>query len=284
MKRKLFILGAFALLLAGGSMWSCQKDDVMNSYEDDLMLKKAKSSLASVGDELNWEGTVCAGEAHQFCLTFPQDTKGNGDPKETNGQVQLLVEGDDPETEDAVETEYWIQIAHGGGNTGFCFDYTFESAGTYDLRFKASSSKWSQTQVEVVNCGCEESFTYETIFNEDGTEVEVTFTYIPEEDMDDATVVFTFAQSVVVTGLEDWTSNGVTKQKVMDLVACQEYSWTVTLGADCNGKGQSSANAWTDFKVDNKWEYDEELEEDVPVMDSKKGDLVNINVYCPDSE
>jgi|GEM_PF-862682 len=284
MKRKLLLIPALTLLLAGGSMWSCQKDDVISSYEDDLMLKKVKSSQADVADILSWEETVCAGKAHEFCLTFPQDTKGNGDPKETTGQVQLLVAGDDPGTEDVVENDYWIQIAHGDGNTNFCFDYAFEEAGVYELRYKASSPNWSTAQVQVVNCGCEESFTYTTTFNEDNTEVEVTFTYIPAEDMDDATVVFTFAQSIVVVGLDDWTSNGVTKQMGMDLVACQEYSWTVTLAADCNGKGQSSVNAWTDFKVNNKWMYDEVLGEDILVMDSKKGDLENINVYCPDSE
>lgn len=90
---------------------------------------------------------------------------------------------------------------------------------------------------------CEESFSY--VANEDGS---YTFTYIPEEGMEDAEVVFTLAQSDTDTGLEGWEKIGATKQKTMDLEACQEYSWTVTLTANCKGKADQN-NAWTDFKV-----------------------------------
>ena len=176
MKRKVFILGLLAIFSAGVVFWSCQKEEIL---DDELMLKKA--SVMTVGDDLNWDGTVCAGEDHEFCLTFPQATKGNGDLQSTNGQVQLLIDGDDPETTDEIETEYWIQIAHGGGNTGFCFNYTFETAGTYNLQFKASDSKWSEATVTVENCGCETSFSGIT---ECGT--------FGDDDQYNRKVVFTF--------------------------------------------------------------------------------------------
>jgi hypothetical protein len=34
----------------------------------------------------------------------------------------------------------------------------------------------------------------------------------------------------------------------MDLNACQTYTWTVTLTANCSGNAKQS-NVWTDFKV-----------------------------------
>lgn len=107
---------------------------------------------------------------------------------------------------------------------------------------------------------CEESFTY--VENEDGT---YTFTYIPEEDMEDAEVVFTFPQSVRVENFVDWNSNGVTEQSIINFEACQIYTWTVDLETDCKGVGQPNANLWTDFKVNNT---------------SKKGELDNITKGC----
>ncbi len=96
--------------------------------------------------------------------------------------------------------------------------------------------------------GCEESFTY--VDNNDGS---YTFTYIPEEDVEDAALVFTFAQSAYQSGLpssEGWaqTGAGQTMQTVMDLKACDKYTWTVTLKANCSGHSPTS-NVWTDFKV-----------------------------------
>ncbi|HSI77088.1 MAG TPA: hypothetical protein VK957_14405 [Lunatimonas sp.] len=107
---------------------------------------------------------------------------------------------------------------------------------------------------------CDESFDY--TMNEDGS---YTFNYIPSEDMNDAELVFTFAQGVVVAGLNDWETKGSTKEMSMNLVACETYSWTVTLDTDCGGVGQPKANLWTDFKVNDE---------------SLKGDLENITKTC----
>src|SRR5690606_3253858 len=72
--------------------------------------------------------------------------------------------------------------------------------------------------VDYTGCDeCEESFSYTD--NEDGT---YTFTYIPAEDMEEADVVFTFAQGVV-EGLDDWSTHGVTKQNTLNFEACKVY-------------------------------------------------------------
>lgn len=257
-KNRLFFV--LATLVVGVIMfWSCQKDNV-GDIDDSLLLKKAKITAQVVPDALSW-GTdpVCAGLSHQYCISFPQKFTGNGGQMHTNGQVQLLVLGDNPATLE-IETEYWIEMAHQNSNTGFCFDYTFAMAGNYSLRFKASNPHWSYTTVEVVNCGCEESFTY--VANGGDS---FTFTYIPKLAMADAELVFTFAQGVAVTGLDDWSTHGSTRQKTMNLVACQSYVFIVTLSPDCSGHSGNS-NVWTDFKVNDV---------------SKKGELTNIEIACP---
>lgn len=108
--------------------------------------------------------------------------------------------------------------------------------------------------ITVEECGCEESFNY--VKNEDGT---YTFTYVPAEDVTGAELVFTFPQSALDgEPLSGWTYNGQTMQTSMDLVACQEYSWTVSLTCKDQNNPQ---NKWTDFKVNEV---------------SKKGTLGNI--------
>lgn len=260
-----------AMVVAGGIFWSCQKDEILTSQEE-LMLKKA--TIQQVTDVLTWNEQVCAGEEVEFCLSFPQATTGKGTAKETNGQVQLLVAGDDPATEET-ETSYWLQIAHGGGNTSFCFNYTFYEAGIYSLRFKASDSNFQVTEVVVENCGCEESFDYEK--NENGS---YTFTYIPEETISNANLVFTFAQGVAVSGLDGWETKGSTRQTTMELIACETYSWTVTLTPDCSGHSNNS-NVWTDFKVASVDENIDAVDELGVKIYSKKGNLQNIVISCP---
>ncbi len=39
----------------------------------------------------------------------------------------------------------------------------------------------------------------------------------------------------------------------MDLVACEEYTWTITFTPDCdNINGNPNRNVWTDFKVNGE--------------------------------
>ncbi|WP_157359687.1 hypothetical protein [Algoriphagus mannitolivorans] len=101
--------------------------------------------------------------------------------------------------------------------------------------------------------GCDESFSYEV----DGNEV--TFTYVPSADLDNAELVFTFPQSALDGNpLEGWSYDGQTMRKTMDLDACATYTWTVSLSCKPLNNAQ---NKWTDFKVNDF---------------SKKGSLSNI--------
>lgn len=79
-----------------------------------------------------------------------------------------------------------------------------------------------------------------------------TFTFVPKANIENARLVFTFAQGVVVDGLGDWSINGSTWQKTLDLKAMATYSWTVFLNADCRGTGQPNANLWTNFTVNGE--------------------------------
>ena len=114
--------------------------------------------------------------------------------------------------------------------------------------------KVSYTNYDFVfeDCGCEESFTYV-----DSGNMTYTFTYISEEDMTGAELVFTFAQGAYVDGLDGWEDKGQTRKMIMDLTACTTYNWTVTLDAKCSGNSQSS-NVWTDFKVNDVSKKDHE--------------------------
>ncbi len=96
---------------------------------------------------------------------------------------------------------------------------------------------------------CEERFTY--FDNNDGT---YTFTYTVGEDMDDAELVFTFAQGAYVSGLSadfSQNGNGQTYKATMDLEKCDVLEYTVTLTPTCSGSGNKTSNVWTDFKVND---------------------------------
>lgn len=109
--------------------------------------------------------------------------------------------------------------------------------------------------------GCEESFSYIDNGNNN-----FTFTYIPAEDMEGAELVFTFAQGTTVSGLTDWDANGQTRKMIMNLVACETYTWTVTFSAKCSGNSPES-NVFTDFKVNDL---------------SRKGNINKIEIPCTD--
>ncbi|MFC0261480.1 hypothetical protein [Fontibacter flavus] len=107
---------------------------------------------------------------------------------------------------------------------------------------------------------CDNSLSY--VDHGDGT---YTFTFVPKQDMNDANLVFTFAQGVTIGGLDNWEAKGVTMQKKMNMIAFSTYTWTVELDTNCRGVGQPNANLWTDFTVNG---------------DSKKCDLKNIVKSC----
>lgn len=253
-----------ALVAAGGFFWSCQKDEVLTSQEE-LMLKKAK--IQQTANALSWSENLCAGEV----LTFTVEGTGQKQIRMWNG----------------VE---WILLASRGNDSfPLSFDTTLV-AGTYYFGYKlgsdfypspsseatASSRATEGYKIEVINCGCEESFYYEK--NENGS---YTFSYVPEETFSKANLVFTFAQGVAVSGLDGWKTNGSTRQTTMELIACETYSWTVTLTPDCSGNSNNS-NVWTDFKVAPVDEnINAENEFGVKIY-SKKGNLQNIVISCPE--
>lgn len=149
------------------------------------------------------------------------------------------------------------------------FDYTSVKCGdtfSYNLKevSNGANGTLNETLTQLAYCSedCEESFSYV----DNGDNAAYVFTYIPSEDMSAAALVFTFAQGVAAsaTGLDGWATNGSTRQITMDLVACQEYTWTVDLTPDCSGSSANS-NVWTDFKVNTV---------------SKKGTLSNITESC----
>lgn len=171
-------------------------------------------------------------------------------------------------------------ITTGPANEPLEYTYTAaDNSRTFTVIYYGSSGYCTSEEkitIDTKNCSlpvednaCEENFTYS--LNADGS---YTFTYVPAEDFVNANVVFTFAQGVTVSGdLNDWSNNGVTRQKTMNLNACETYSWTVTLAPDCKGQTKKS-NVWTDFKV---------VPQDATLEDSaysKKEDLKNIEMSC----
>lgn len=137
-----------------------------------------------------------------------------------------------------------------------------DDAGTNN--FGEKKHKYTDYTFDFSMCSCEESFDY--IVNENGT---YTFIYIPEEDIDNAHLTFTFPQGHVNVSPDGYAQNGIgndtTFSSKMDLSACESYSWTFKLSADCRGAGQNAVNLWTDFTVSDE---------------SKKGNLNNIRQSC----
>ncbi len=229
----------YLLFLAIGVM-GCSAD----ALNEDLIVADAKFKV-TVAESFNVPEGICAGVPAQFSFAAAVGT---------NLQVQQLING------------VWVQVYQTSQSRSNpqTFELSFAEAGSYSLRYKIGNGGFTNASpVMVSNCNdCEESFSYST--NDDGS---YTFTYVPAEDMDDAEVVFTFAQSVAVNGLDGWNKNGQTMQNSMDLDACTTYEWTVELLKNCNGNSNNS-NVWTDFKVNDV---------------SRKNDATpNITENCPE--
>ncbi|HEY9170009.1 MAG TPA: hypothetical protein VIN72_11020 [Lutibacter sp.] len=240
---------AFMFILSASS---CSEDnDAMDAaalakdqINSEISAKGGKPTTAVVVASFAVPDEVCASEATAFCFTAAIGT---------NLQVQQWIAGE------------WVQVYQIAQSTSenTCFNLTFATEGTYQLRYKIGAGGFTQVSVNVVDCseGCDESFSY--VANGGGS---YTFTYTPAESVTNANLVFTFAQGTYVSGLADFSPAGVTMQKTMDLVACTTYNWTVILQSNCKGGGQNDANVWTDFKVGSE---------------SKKGQLSNIVIACP---
>lgn len=269
-----FVFASFFILFA----LSCSDDNetldasalAQENAVSETLAKGAKVTLkeAAIGSFSYTSTIVCLGD--DLTVTFDNLYGVNSNCGEV--QIQYSLNGID-----------WVQLGKGTVTNGL-FSVTFiPEAGTYSFRadFSANAGGCKEgfdpmkfqdnTVIDTVNvaaCGCDESFSY--VNNGSNS---FTFTYIPAESVENANLIFTFAQGVDVSGLNNWTENGITRQMKMDLVACEIYTWTVTLSPNCSGNSKNS-NVWTDFKVVNN---DGDFEND-----SKKNDETpNIVIACP---
>jgi len=224
MKKLYYLLSALTIFLV--TFISCEKDLI----KSENTLSSQKNSMVSGTFDIPEQ--ICAGEQYEYCFNAPLGTKLKTQQWDDN-------------------TAEWVLIykTNDSNSNPVCFPLQFDVAGDYHLRYQIGSGSFSKKTINVQNCDdCDESFNY--LEHRGGA---YTFTYIPSEDMENALVVFTFAQSVTVTGLdenENWSNEGQTMQKETDLIACKTYSWTLKMTKDCNGNTPNN-NVWTDFKVDN---------------------------------
>ena len=268
----MIFFSALVLMLTAGVFWSCQKEELlMNNTTDGVMLKAAyvgancavdcidldnpKYFEMTGNDFVSWGGTnhqkTVSYKAYntdkEFVIevSFLRVRPGGGS---TNGNIQVNFEG---------STNTFESIASGATRT-----YKFDLPAGWDACDEVSfeiveNSEFAEEGDKViinieedyslfgVCIDCTPGFSY--VDNEDLT---YTFTLVPEKDIEGAEVVFTFAQGVVVAGLDEevWTNKGATWQAELDLEECTTYKWVVTLSADCSGASGTS-NVWTDFKV-----------------------------------
>jgi hypothetical protein len=255
--KKLGLLVVTAIML-GALLYSCSKEEINPAAQN----TKSQLNLKGGNAEFYWADPVCAGSAADFCITIQPRFNNQGKPLSQEYGIQLYDE--------ATGTYNNILQGSSGESTPVtkCVSHTFDSPGTYYVRYKIGSGGYSSDfAVTVNNCGCSEDFSY--IDNGDET---YTFTYLPAEDMSNALVVFTFAQSdrVDVSGdvsvANGWTINGQTYQKTMNFTKCVPVSWTVGLSPKCSGHGGQS-NLWTDFKVND--------------ISKKNANTPNIVATCP---
>jgi hypothetical protein len=222
----------FSMLLS-----SCAKEEAGQSVQIEQKTLKAGSA------PFTWTDDVCPGDPMVLTLV------GDG-----NKQIQQLING------------LWTQIAQdNGGSVPLVATVEDVELTTYVFRYKVGSGGFSNAiNITILPC-CDPGFTY--VDNGNNT---YTFTLVPEVDMENAELIFTFAQSAYISGLplgEGWAragNDGQVMKTTMDLVGCETYTWTVTLQANCSGNSGQS-NVWTDFKIGEE---------------SQKGSLPNIVIPC----
>lgn len=259
--RKLFTYSTLLFLFAAGLFYSCQNETALDEVQTVAELSSTaqqksfnSKAAASSPDVLILPEIICAGTELNYCLQFPQAYTGNGKMQETHGQVQLLTVGDNPLTTE-VETEYWEQIFQDKGNTSVCFNHTFDLAGIYQVRYKASDANFQEISIVVEDCGCEESFSYATEDN-----LNVTFTYVSAESLENAEVKIVCPHIMTTDGFismdgKEYAVNNSGNITVLtwtgDIAACTEMTFDLSFNPDCSkqNKGNGGINIWTDFTV-----------------------------------
>jgi hypothetical protein len=116
------------LFILGIGFTACSTDSLDNNSSDTLKSADAKATLTAETASVAIPEEVCAGIEANYCVNFSQATKGNGDSKTSEVQVQLY---------DEASGDY-IQIAQGHENTSLCFDYTFDTPGDYNLKYQVA--------------------------------------------------------------------------------------------------------------------------------------------------
>ena len=200
--------------------------------------------------------TICQGTSPVFEFTHEQNTErvnvnpNQGQPIWEDQPINTEIKIDmwNPALEDG-EGDWEFFATHVSPGTGSSFtpeSFDF-AAREYSFRAQIDKGQHLEAYLTVEDC-CEESFSY--VDNGDGT---YTFTYKAGEDMDNAELVFTFAQGAYVSGLGDAFSqngngNGQTYKANMVLEKCDVLQYIVTLNPKCLG-GSKTSNVWTDFTV-----------------------------------
>lgn len=244
--RKFFTYSILSLMLAGGLFYSCQKDSALDEIQDTTELKSfdskaAKASAAAIAESFIFDINACVGVPHEFTISAAP-----------NQNMQIQAE---------LTPGIWTQIGQIAKSTtsSATWEYTFAVPGTYNLRFKAGSGGFTAGfSITVSECGCEESFSYETSDN-----LNVVFTYTSEENLEDAIVKFTCPHVLPEYGFfvndgKFYTVNNNGNITVLtwtgDIAACQTISFDLTFNPDCTkqNKGNGGINIWTDFTVNGE--------------------------------
>lgn len=288
MKRKMFLLSALALMVAGGVFWSCQKEEVLLNNADGLMLKSVianyPASCEDVCIDLSLgEDVVYYEKSGSFAGSIGGNSKSIGYTV-YNTEDHFVVElsytrtpansGSSSTIEVTVDGEKQSTTIKNGNSDVLEFPLAADWSACDEVVWALEETVYDGGQItgggtyELIGvCSdCEESFNY--VNNVDGT---YTFTYVPAEDMTDVEVVFTFPQVETVTFLEGYEfesfkrpGQGQVMKATLSFEACQEYSWNIQL-VDCTA-ASATANGWTDFKVGDV---------------SRKNSLPNITYKCP---
>lgn len=285
-----YILGLVVFLFA----LSCSNDilelettNEIFGVENTKDLLQGKNAAAFVENPFTWPEEICAREEFEFCLNFFPEFNKQGKPQSTNLQVQLLV-GDD-----------YVQIFQdnyspneGDTEAQVCFNYSFNMAGDYSLRYKIGEHGFTDVVVTVLDCNsCDEAnFSYETEDNQ-----HIIFTYNHGEEVSNVTLAFTFPQ-VMNSELNELGQYIAADGKIYKVNANQTvFTWTGYVSCktseaenfefmftpDCSAPPANDGQAlvWTDAKIiaiDGVTLIDDVLTEENEGPYSLKGDLANI--------
>ncbi|WP_029037487.1 hypothetical protein [Salinimicrobium xinjiangense] len=170
------------LLFVAATLAACSAEPIQDELTslDAAVTGKNKSTVQNAGESFDIPESFCAGEEATFTFNFPQNTNPQGKEQATHIFLQLLVEGDDPQTTEVEESYYYdvINTQYPGAGP-VDVNYTFDQAGTYHLQYKIGSGGTTQFSVTVDNCGCTNELIADFSCEENGL---LTLTFTAEEE------------------------------------------------------------------------------------------------------